>query len=329
MLAGLLLALPALSQSTVSGWLSARYENGKADSDFPAGSFGWVRAGLMFTGRAANIFNYNLEVQFRSETMVEVEEAWVGVTPSERVQLKLGFYHVPFGRYNTANRPYQNPFIQSPLPQAYLYPESWRDIGLLAEGRWGFFGYALYLGNGLREGTDLRDGQQFVDNNRNKAAGGRVTLALGQGVEVGGSYYQGKYDDADERNLKLFGADASWSSQGFLLLYEYDKAELENPADYGRGTAEGHFGLASLNIGNFTVLGTYQTLTYDDPYHEMSPLDPLLANGGIALDIRRWTVGVVFSPAPNFMFKAEYDFNREKEIDLDNDVLLVQVSLLF
>ncbi len=317
---------PVHSQVQVSGWLSARYENGKAASDFPEGSFGWVRAGLFFTGRAASIFNYDLEVQLKSETHLEVEEAWVGVNPSDRFQLKLGCYLVPFGRYNTANRPYQNPFIQAPFPQAYLYPESWRDIGLLMEGRWGSFGYAAYLGNGLGEGKNLRDGQQFKDNNGDKAMGGRGSLKLGQGVEAGGSYYRGKYDAVAERTLTLYGADASWSSQGFLLLYEYGKAEIENPSDYAAGTASGHFVLASLNISDFTVLASYQTVRYDDPYHEW---DLQLAAGGIAIDIQRWTAGLVYAPAPNFMFKVEYDFNREKTDELDNDVFLAQVSLLF
>lgn len=325
-LAGVLLSPRAYPQVQVSGWLSARYENGRAASDFPAGSFGWVKAGLFFTGRAANIFNYDLEVQLKSETRLEIEEAWLGVNPSERFQLKLGAYLVPFGRYNTANRPYQNPFIQPPMPQAYLYPESWRDIGVLVEGRWGSIGYSAYFGNGLREGANLPDGQQFKDNNGSKAAGGRASLRLGQGVEAGGSYYRGNYDDADERTLVLYGADASWSSQGFLLLYEYGKAEIENPSDYAAGTAAGHFVLASLNISDFTVLASYQTVSYDDPYHEW---DLQIAEGGIAIDIQRWTVGLVYAPAPNFLFKFEYDFNREKTVELDDDVFLAQVSLLF
>jgi len=327
---GLLFCPPAFSQYKLNGFLSARYENGKAESDFPDGTFGWVRAGLLFTGRAANIFNYDFEIQFKSEDRVEIEEAWVGVNPSETFQLKLGYYLVPFGRYNTANRPYQNPFIQAPLPQADLYPESWRDIGVLAEGRWGSFGYAAYLGNGLREGRDLQDGRQYYkDNNGNKAVGGRISLGLGEGVEVGGSYYRGKYDAAAERELKLYGADASWSSRGFLLLYEYGKADIDNPAGFGGGTAEGHFSLASLNVSDFTALASYQTLEYDDPYHGWDPLDPIPITVGIAKDIRRWAVGVVYSPEPNFMLKVEYDFNREKPVELDNDVFLVQVSLLF
>ncbi len=325
----MLICPSAFSQPQLSGWLSARYEKGKSETDFPKGTFGWLRAGLYFTGRTANIFSYNLEVQFKSESRVEIEEAWVGIGSTESFRLKLGCYLVPFGKYNTSNRPYQTPFIQTPLPQAYLYPESWRDIGVLAEGRWSAFGYSLYLGNGLGEGTNLQEGQQFKDNNGNKAAGGRISLKLGEGFEVGGSYYRGKYDDDSERDLKLYSADASWGSQGFLLLYEYDRAEIDNPTGYDRGRAEGHFGLASLKVSDFTVLASYQTLKYIDPYHEWEFVEPPSDAVGIAKDMQRWAVGLTYSPEPHFALTVEYDFNREKTVELDNDVFLAQVSLLF
>jgi hypothetical protein len=324
----LILFLPATAQYNLNGYLSAGYENGQKESDSPEGTFGWVQAGLLFTGTAATIFTYDLEVRFKSESRLEIEEAWVGFAPSTAFELKLGFYLVPFGKYNTANRPHQNPFVQMPLPQAHLYPESWRDVGILAEGKWGALGYSVYLGNGLREGRDLQEGQQFKDNNGDLAAGGRASFLLSQNFEVGVSYYRGRYDDAGQRNLDLRGADVSWKSEAFLLTYEYGKAYLDNPETYDRGTAEGHFVLASLTLGEFSPLVSFQTLEYDDPYHGEDPLDPSLVVG-IAKEVSRWAVGLVFSPAPNFMLKVEYDFNREAAVKLDNDAFLAQVSLLF
>jgi hypothetical protein len=324
----LLIFLPAAAQYKLNGYLSAQYENGQKESDSPEETFGRVRAGLLFSGLAADIFTYDLEFRFKSESRLEIEEAWVGIAPSQSFELKLGFYLVPFGKYNTANRPYENPFIQTPLPQASLYPESWRDVGVLVGGKWGSMGYSVYLGNGLREGRDLQDGQQFRDNNGDPAAGGRISFLLSQSFEVGVSYYRGRYDDAGQRNLELRGADISWKSEAFLLTYEYGKADLGNPEGYDRGTAQGHFVLASLTLGEFSPLVSFQTLVYDDPYHGEDPLNPSLVVG-IAKDISRWAVGLVFSPAPNFMLKVEYDFNREAADKLDNDIFLAQVSLLF
>jgi hypothetical protein len=76
-------------------------------------------------------------------------------------------------------------------------------------------------------------------------------------------------------------------------------------------------------------LTSYQTLNYVDPYHEWEPLDILSDGAGIAKDLHRWGVGLNYSPAPSFVFTVEYDFNREKTIELDNDVFLARASLLF
>jgi hypothetical protein len=81
-------------------------------------------------------------------------------------------------------------------------------------------------------------------------------------------------------------------------------------------------------LGEFTPLVSYQTLKYFDPYHGEDYLDPLLAVG-IDRDVSRWAVGLVYLPAPNFMFKAEYDFNREAAVQLANDTFLAQVAFLF
>jgi hypothetical protein len=324
----LALALPAAAQYQLNGYLSGQYENGQKYSDSPDGTYGKVRAGLMFTGTAATVFAYGLEARFKSENQLEIEEAWAGVGKASSFQLKLGLYLVPFGKYNTANRPHQNPFIQTPLLQANLYPESWRDVGLLTEGKWGSLGYSVYLGNGLGEGQDLQDGQQFEDNNGKPAAGGRAFFTMSQSFEVGGSYYRGSYDDKGQRDLELWGVDATWKSQAFLLAYEYGKADIHNPEGYGRGLAEGHFVLASLTLSQITPFASYQALKYIDPYHGEDYLDPLLA-AGIARDLSRWAIGLVYSPAPNFLIKAEYDFNGETGVEIDNDIFLAQVAVLF
>jgi len=315
---------PAAAQYKLNGYFSAGYANGQKESESPDRTFGWVQGGLLFTGTAARVFKYDFEVRFRSESQLEIEEAWVGFGPSDSFALKLGFYLVPFGKYNTANRPHQNPFIQTPLPQAYIYPPSWRDVGILMDGKWGPLLYSVYLGNGLAEGQDLTDGQQFKDNNGDPAAGGRFALLLSQSFEVGFSYYRGRYDDEGLRNLELQGADVSWKSESILFAYEYERAYLDNPEGYGRGLAEGHFVLASLTMGQLRPFVSYQTLVYKDPYHGE---DPVLI--GITQDISRWAAGVALSPAPNFMFKVEYDFNEEAVVNLDNDTLLAQVSFLF
>jgi hypothetical protein len=54
-----------------------------------------------------------------------------------------------------------------------------------------------------------------------------------------------------------------------------------------------------------------------------------LLAAGINKDISRWAVGLAYSPAPNFVLKAEYDFNGETGVKIDNDIFLAQVAVLF
>ncbi|OGD19865.1 MAG: hypothetical protein A2W03_08235 [Candidatus Aminicenantes bacterium RBG_16_63_16] len=330
LLSAALAAAPASAQLQVNGYLSFQYQKGQPESDNPTGQFGNARGGLFFSGLIEKAFDYSLELRADSPDHVELQEAWAGYRPSDTFHIKLGLYLVPFGTYNTASRPYQTPFIRTPLLQAALYPEGWRDLGALAEGRLGFLQYSVYLGNGLREAADLFSGQQFGDNNGNKALGGRVSFNLSQGFEAGLSYHRGRFDDAGERSLTLQGAHISWATQGFRFLYEYGRADIDNPAGFAKGKVRGHIVLGSLDWGGFSPVVSYQKVDYDDPYHGAGFSITLgTAGAGIASAVSRWTAGLVFAPVQAVMLKVEYDFNREKLVEIKNNVLLAQVAVRF
>ncbi len=333
-LIGLALSIAVFShdvraQFKASGYFSFQYENSESQAEFPDGTFRRVQAGLLFAGETDKIFVYNLEIRFKTETSVDVEEAWVAVRPAEAFHLRLGLYLVPFGKYNRASRPHERDFIQTPLHLEALYPSSWRDIGLLAEGASGVFNYSGYLGNGLQEAQDLPSSQQFKDNNGNKALGGRVGIFLSQSFEVGVSYYRGRYDNEGSRNLILEGADVTWQTDALLLFYEYGKAIVDNPGEYASGETEGHFFLLSLRTGGFSPLVSYQMVKSDDPYHGPEFLAGLSPGLGLNSDLKRWAVGLSYRPSPGIVIKIEYDFNREKDLSLKNDVLLGQVAVQF
>jgi hypothetical protein len=328
--AAALAAAPARAQLQIKGYLSFHYQDGQSQSLSPYGEFGQPRAGVFFLGLIENVFDYNLELRFDSHDIIEVQEAWVGYKPSDAFHVKVGMYLVPFGVYNTASRPYETPLIRTPLPQAALYPDSWRDLGVLAEGETKVFRYAVYLGNGLREAADLGSGQQFGDNNGNKGEGITAAVKLSRELEVGGSYNRSKFDDEATRSLELWGGHVNWTSQAFRLLYEYDQAEIENPAGYSKGELHGHLVLCSLIWQGFSPVVSYQKLDYEDPFHGADFSVPLAAVGaGIAQAESRWTVGLVFTPVEAVMLKVEYEFNREELGEIDNDIFLAQVALHF
>jgi hypothetical protein len=323
------LASPLRSEYQLSGYFSAQYEKGGSESVYPGGTFGKARAGLLLTGKSEDILVYALEFRMKTEERIELEEAWVGLSPSAAFHLKLGVYLVPFGKYNANNRPHQNFFIQPPLTQSQIYPESWRDIGVAVEGSTKALRYAVYVGNGLREDVDLGAAQQFKDNNTNKSVGGRVGILLSQSFEFGLSYNRGKYDEGGERNLEYRGADLSWQTDAFRLLYEYTEARIENPVDFVRGRAAGHFGLLALSLDSFLPFGSYQTFEYEDEFHGPGFGLAGLPGSGISSEGSRWAIGLTYVVSSGLLLKVEYDFNREKGPALKNDMFLAQVAFRF
>jgi hypothetical protein len=253
----------------------------------------------------------------------------VGITPSEAFRLQGGLYLVPFGIYNRINRPHQKTLINTPLHAEYCYPDHWRDLGVVVNGRIGGFVYQGYLGNGLQEGLGLRDGQQFEDNNKEKGKGGRIGWRFSQGFEIAYSINTGKYDEGNSRTLTLHGADANWMTEDWQMFGEYTKAIIKNPEGYEHGEAEAWFVQATIFFGEFQPFASYQKLTYEDPYHGIGFSPDFGPGAGISMDRNRWALGIVYIPVPNIYISFEYDFNREKTVEIKTDTWVVQVAASF
>lgn len=322
---GLLLSV----QGETNGYLSFEYKKGQGQADVSQGSFQNVLAGLIFSGEIAANVGYVSEIKFTEGNRIELEQALMVFNPSRSFNLQLGLYLVPFGKYNQSNRPHQTMLINFPLNVENIFPTSWRDTGIMLEGRIKSFFYSAYLGNGLSESENLRGGQQFRDNNTDKGKGGRVGLALSEGFEVACSYYRGKYDDGNNRNLVLQGVDLIWSSEDFQILSEYSKANLENPNDLPAGMAEGYFVQVSFGRGNLRPVGCIQWMKYKDDFHGPGFVGPDYVGEGISEEKSRWALGFVYLASQNFYLKFEYDFNREKDLEVKNNSFSVQAALSF
>ena len=323
----ILFATPALCQ--ISGYVSGNYFKSQEEGDYYKGTFGNPLFGMVFTGDISTEFAYGAEFRVTDISDIQIDQAWVGLSPSEAFRLQAGLYLVPFGIYNRTNRPHQTTLINSPLHVEYCYPHRWRDIGAFVDGRIGDFVYQAYLGNGLREAQSLQDAQQFTDNNRDKGKGGRVGWRFSQGFEAAYSIYTGKYDDENSRDLTLHGVDVNWLTEDWQIMGEYTKAIVKNPEGYSDGETEAFFVLAVINLGTFQPFASYQKLKYEDPYHGPGFSVDTGAGEGILLDRNRWALGVVYIPVPNIFFSFEYDFNREKIIDLNDDMWVVRAAVSF
>ncbi|MCJ7580008.1 MAG: porin [Candidatus Aminicenantes bacterium] len=317
-----------LANGETNGYLSFEYSRDLGDSEKKSDSFQNIQLGLIFSGSPSLGIGYLAELRL-SEGKIEAEQAWIRFFSSESFRLKLGLYLVPFGKYNLYGRPHETFLIHAPLNVAHSYPSSWRDIGILIEGRMGSIMYAVFAGNGLSEGMNLNLGQQFIDNNKNKGIGGRLSWFLSQSLEVAYSYYRGKADSENQRNIVLKCIDVTWSTQGFKLMGEYTRGDLENPGGFSKGNTDGYFVQASLPLQKIHPVVSYQKFNYSDTFHGQGFVSPLVPGIGIHLNQSRWAFGVVFVPSPNVLLKLEYDLDKDESIDQKKAAITLQAALSF
>ncbi len=325
----LALAPPAPGQAKVKygGYLSLEYIDGQTESLYPKAGIQNLLAGFAAAGLVGGKFGFSLEARTMGVPEAgasngwafELDQAWAGFVPSRAINVKAGLYIVPFGTYNQASRPHETLLIGVPLNLEYLYPGTWRDVGLLIDGEVGIVSYAAYLGNGLGDLDEIGSGQQFRDNNADKAKGGRIGLALGEYGRAGVSYYTGKYDERDMYDLTLEGADLAWATGQWEIHGEYSKAMIENPEPFEKGKSEGYSIWMAMDFRSFQPVGSFQKVKVDDPYR----------GDGLLRDQSRWTLGLRYVVGTTFFIKAEYVWNKEKEPILKNNQLQVQAALSF
>jgi len=322
---------PVVAQTSVNvnGYFSFEAIRGTSGLPETAWSVMNLRGGLIFSGALSEGLTFVLEPAFAPGESLSLTQAWAGLAVSQGVGIKAGLFLVPFGKYNTSRRPYEITLISDPDPIGTVFPVNWRELGLLAQAAFGNFNAVLFAGNGLAESADFGAGQQFSDNNRNKAWGGRLGAAMGASLELGGSYYRGKADTANERALVMLGADVSWLTENIRAMGEYTRATIENPAPFEKGTAEGWFGRVEIRWGQWTPVASYQHSRAEDPFHGAGFAGPDVPGTGISRTGTRWAFGVAYAIAANLLLKVEYDRGREEGADGWTPTLRAQAALHF
>ncbi len=315
-------------EGDTNGYLSFEYSRKYRNAENKIGTFQNIQLGLIFSGALTPGIGYLAELRLH-EGQIEAEQAWIRFLSSESFRLKLGLYLVPFGKYNQHGRPHETFLIHTPLNIAHSFPLNWRDIGLVIEGRIGSFEYVLFAGNGLSEGMNLNEGQQFIDNNVNKGIGGRFGWSLNQSLEVAYSYYRGKFDSANERNTVLRCVDVTWNSKNLQVLGEYTRGDIGNPAEFSKGSIDGYFIQASISLQKIHPVVSYQKLNYSDAFHGQGFVGPNIQGEGVQFDQNRWAFGIVFIPTLNVLLKLEYDIEKDESIGQKKNTLTLQAALSF
>ncbi|MEN8375501.1 MAG: hypothetical protein ABFS34_08635 [Gemmatimonadota bacterium] len=262
---------------------------------------------------------------------IALEYGYFGYTGLGDVRILAGKFIVPFGRFNRDLHPTPiNKLIGRPHGFRDILPQTYNDVGLWITGGVAVDDdnrvvFDVFAVNGLlgEDGGGIRG---FRDNDReraeggiddNKAVGGRLGLELPyMGFDVGGSVYHGKYAESEaeeDLDLTLFGVDASYQRQGFVLRGEWVRASQD---------ATG---------GDMTKSGGYVQASYlATPHVEPAIRYSARSMPGEEDDLSRVVAGFNFHIGAAAIVRVDYIFNMEQDgFETDNDAFAFQSNILF
>ncbi len=200
--------------------------------------------------------------------------------------------------------------VDRPLPSIRIIPGTYSDIGGMLHGIIPMpydtkMKYELALTNGL-EGPDHKDVQQLWDNNSNKTIGGRLGYEFLRGLEIGGSYSRGKYDEDNQHDIDFLVADIQFKRGNLEARGEYITSHVEQEAlaggDYYRN---GYYLQTSykypVDINYFRYVEGVLRFDSVDPNRNVT-------NGK---ESDRVALGINYSPVEHVEFKFEHEVENE------------------
>ena len=254
---------------------------------------------------------------------IKLEFATLDIAFHEAASLRGGVILSPLGRFNLIHDSPLNDLTNRPLMAREIVPTTLSESGM---GLFGTFypseaavmGYELYVVNGFDEAaaTGLRSGRgsQKRDNNEEKSIVGRLNYSPSLGLDLGGSFHVGAYDDSGEDNLSIFAVDASWNRGPLDMRGEYATASIDGADEDSRlgyyAQVAYHFLPGSLSFPNstFTVAARYDHIDLG------------------ASDETRTTVGLNFRPEEGTAIKLDYEIYDR---DDDSNGLILSLASYF
>lgn len=240
---------------------------------------------------------------------LEIETAWLEYRHSDRFRVRGGKLLLP-QYWQTYHYPNLTLSTLAPLMVGNVFPKS--IVALQAAGDWWTanergISYALYAGNG-------GDGEAHeVDQNDNKAVGGRLTLRLA------GKHRPAWLDTLDFSVSGNYGDNDRGQSEGILGLdTQIRVGRFELLSELARGNQPRYYatGFPFFTERSGESLGFYVQPAYrlSPEWHVFYRYDYLDLNSGAwtPLDGERHTAGVNFRPEPNISLKLEF-FHGEPE----------------
>ncbi len=200
--------------------------------------------------------------------------------------------------------------VDRPLPSIRIIPGTYSDIGGMLHGTIPLLfdtkvKYELALTNGL-EGPDHKDVQQLWDNNSNKAIGGRLGYEFLQGLEIGGSYSRGKYDEDNQHDIDFLVADIQFKRGNLEARGEYITSHVEQEAlDGGDYRRNGYYIQTSykypVDLNYFRYVEGVLRFDSVDPNRDVTD----------GMESDRVALGINYSPIERVEFKFEHEVENE------------------
>lgn len=311
-----------------NGYLSFEYLKSQREGAWPQGTFSNLAGGFLIGGTVSGNLGFMAEALGRMNESFSLQQAFLSLQASNLFNFKFGLFEIPFGRFNRAARPAENLTVLTPLP-FHFFPWRWHDLGISWEGHIQFFYYATYLVNGLATDENGYLTSALKDPNKNKGAGSRFALRIGEGFEAGASFYSGKYDSQGTREVQFQGADLIWVTTDWEIRGEYIKSIYEHPLSGEKKEFDGYYVTVSMNFQKMKLYFSYQTSavpSYVFEDHQLPPLNVFLED---MVRKNRKALGLKWDLLNNLFAKLEFDWNKEKEANLKDNNLTLQLGFVF
>ncbi len=292
---------------------------------------------------------------------VVIEFATVDFLITDWLNWRGGFLLTPLGKFNLVHDSPLQDLTDRPLVNRMIIPTTLTDAGM------GFFGsmypselskldYEIYVTNGAFHGLDekgtksftlgsglrnSRGGFEFDNENQNPAVVGRVAFSPFIGLELGGSAYTQRYDDANENQLTISALDFAYQKGPFELVGEGAYAFIETD-EFARaaGIADSMWGYYVEGRYHFmpTCLKTLAPKFFSDnsTFTGVLRWDQVqtseIASGDRINYLRnRITPGLNYRYTEDTVFKLDYQINMEDKdmADVANNAFLFSVATYF
>jgi hypothetical protein len=320
--------LPA--EVKTNGYFSFEYLKSQSEGAWPKGTFSNLSGGFILSGTISGPLAFLAEVQGRMKDSFSLQQAYLLVQASALFNFKFGLLEIPFGRFNTSARPAENLTILPPLP-FHFFPWRWHDLGLSWEGHVQFFYYSAYLVNGLSANSDGYLVSGVRDQNKNKGAGSRLAIRLGEGFELGGSFYSGKYDSSGVKDVQFQGLDLIWVTTDWEVRGEYIKSIYDHPFLGEKKGFDGYYVTVGMNFQKMKLYFSFQNSAVPASTYVFDDFTLPAINVFMETMVRkdRKAIGLKWDVLNNLFAKLEFDWNKEKEIKIKDNNLTVQLGFVF